>query len=257
MKKTQRNRFKKQERLKKWKLRKRGKQKLLQKFLKQQREFPINKVGLVFSTMIISKKSTASFTHSSPPKQAPVHVNEAQKKPKTITSNTGAASPTSSILILGEPVLNSGKTSSHDHAKKNADNKGTSCSFCVASLKIQIWAFPHGKKMTQQYYGQKGNWKRRCFTLKCCFHSFLGMLPFLKPYDNTKIGENISKITSLGRFMENKAKGTFSELVLKTTNKSGCFSTKAFIIVRGTTMERHACSYTVWRDVSLKFLSAK
>ena len=138
MKKTQRNRFKKQERLKKWKLRKRGKQKLLQKFLKQQREFPINKVGLVFSTMIISKKSTASFTHSSPPKQAPVHVNEAQKKPKTITSNTGAASPTSSILILGEPVLNSGKTSSQDHAKKKANNKGTSCSFCVASLKIQI-----------------------------------------------------------------------------------------------------------------------
>ena len=146
MRKTQRNRFKKQERLKKWKLRKRGKQKLLQKFLKQQREFPINKVGLVFSTMIISKKSTASFTHSSPPKQAPVHVNEAQKKPKTITSNTGAASPTSSILILGEPVLNSGKTSSQDHAKKKANNKGTSCSFCVASLKIQIWAFPHGKK---------------------------------------------------------------------------------------------------------------
>lgn len=69
-------------------------------------------------------------------------------------------------------------------------------------------------------------------------------LPFLKPYDNTKIGENISKIISLGRFMEKKAKGTFSELVLKTTNKSGCFSTKAFI-VRGTTLERHACSYTV------------
>ena len=125
MKKTQRNQFKKQERLKKRKLRKRGKQTLLQKFLKQQREFPMNKVGLIFSTMIISKKSTASFTHSSPPKQAPVHVNEAQRKPQTITSNTGTASPPSSILILGEPVLNSGKTSSHDHAKKKAKRTTT------------------------------------------------------------------------------------------------------------------------------------
>lgn len=106
MKKTQSNKFKKQKRLTKRKLRKRGMQKLLQKFLKQQREFPMNNVGLIFSTMIISKKSTASFTQSSPPKQAPVHVNEAQRKPKTITSNTGTASPSSSILILGEPVLN-------------------------------------------------------------------------------------------------------------------------------------------------------
>ena len=50
-------------------------------------------------------------------------------------------------------------------------------------------------------------------------------------------------------------KSTFSDLLLKTANKSGCFSAKAFL-VRGTATERNACSYTVWRDVSLKFISA-
>ena len=52
-----------------------------------------------------------------------------------------------------------------------------------------------------------------------------------------------------------KLKSTFSDILLKTTNKYGRFSAKAFL-VRGTAMERHACSYTVWRDVSLKFISA-
>ena len=52
-----------------------------------------------------------------------------------------------------------------------------------------------------------------------------------------------------------KLKSTFSDLLLKTANKSGCFSAKAFL-VRGTATERNACSYTVWRDVSLKFISA-
>ena len=46
-----------------------------------------------------------------------------------------------------------------------------------------------------------------------------------------------------------------SVILLKTTNKSERFSAKAFLI-RGTAMERHACSYTVGRDVSLKFISA-
>ena len=41
-----------------------------------------------------------------------------------------------------------------------------------------------------------------------------------------------------------KRKSTFSDLLLRTTNKSGRFSAKAFL-VRGTAMERHACSYTV------------
>ena len=52
-----------------------------------------------------------------------------------------------------------------------------------------------------------------------------------------------------------KLKSTFSDLLLKTANKSGCFSAKAFL-VRGTATEKNACSYTVWRDVSLKFISA-
>ena len=52
-----------------------------------------------------------------------------------------------------------------------------------------------------------------------------------------------------------KLKSTFSDLLLKTPNKSGRFSAKAFL-ARGTAMERHACSYTVWKDVSLKFISA-
>ena len=52
-----------------------------------------------------------------------------------------------------------------------------------------------------------------------------------------------------------KLKSTFSDLLLKTANKSGCFSAKAFL-VRGTATERNAFSYTVWRDVSLKFISA-
>ena len=52
-----------------------------------------------------------------------------------------------------------------------------------------------------------------------------------------------------------KLKSTFSDLLLKTANKSGCFSAKAFLL-RGTATERNACSYTVWRDVSLKFISA-
>ena len=52
-----------------------------------------------------------------------------------------------------------------------------------------------------------------------------------------------------------KLKSTFSDLLLKTANKSGCFSAKAFL-VRGTAAERNACSYTVWRDISLKFISA-
>ena len=46
-----------------------------------------------------------------------------------------------------------------------------------------------------------------------------------------------------------KKLSTFSELVLKTTNKSGCFSAKAFL-VRGTTMERHPSSYTVSKKLS-------
>ena len=50
-------------------------------------------------------------------------------------------------------------------------------------------------------------------------------------------------------------KSTFSDLLLKTANKSGCFSAKAFL-VRGTATEKNACFYTVWRDVSLKFISA-
>ena len=41
-----------------------------------------------------------------------------------------------------------------------------------------------------------------------------------------------------------KLKSTFSDLLLRTTNKSGRFSAKAFL-VRGTAMKRHACSYTV------------
>ena len=40
-----------------------------------------------------------------------------------------------------------------------------------------------------------------------------------------------------------KPKSTFSDLVLKTTNKYGRFSAKAFL-VRGTAMERNTCSYT-------------
>ena len=41
-----------------------------------------------------------------------------------------------------------------------------------------------------------------------------------------------------------KLKSTFSDLLLKTANKSGCFSAKAFL-VRGTATERNAFSYTV------------
>ena len=52
-----------------------------------------------------------------------------------------------------------------------------------------------------------------------------------------------------------KLKSTSSDILLKTTNNYGRFSAKAFL-VRGTAIERHACSYTVWRDVSLKFISA-
>lgn len=40
-----------------------------------------------------------------------------------ITTNTFVVSPPSSVLIVGEPVLNSRKTSSHAYAKKKA--KGT------------------------------------------------------------------------------------------------------------------------------------
>ena len=50
-----------------------------------------------------------------------------------ITTNTSVASPPSSILIVGEPVLNSRKTSSHAHAKKKAKRTTTGTAKNVSS----------------------------------------------------------------------------------------------------------------------------
>lgn len=61
------------------------------------------------------------------------HVYGAQKKPKMTTTNTSVASPPSSVLIVGEPVLNSRKTSSHAYAKKKATRITTGTAKNVSS----------------------------------------------------------------------------------------------------------------------------
>ena len=50
-----------------------------------------------------------------------------------ITTNTSVASPPSSVLIVGEPVLNSRKTSSHAYAKKKATRITTGTAKNVSS----------------------------------------------------------------------------------------------------------------------------
>ena len=69
---------------------------------------------------------------------SPVNVYGAQKKPKMIITNTSVASPPSKILIVGEPVLNSRKTSSHAHAKKKAKRTTTGTAKNVSSSNSPI-----------------------------------------------------------------------------------------------------------------------
>ena len=77
-------------------------------------------------------------TPSSTRSPSPVNVYGAQKKPKMITTNTSVASPPSNILIVGEPVLNSRKTSSHAHAKKKAKRTTTGTAENVSSSNSPI-----------------------------------------------------------------------------------------------------------------------
>ena len=55
--------------------------------------------------------------------------------------------------------------------------------------------------------------------------------------------------------MQEEAKKHILISFAKNYKKYGRFPAKTFL-VRATAMERNACSYTVWRDVSLKFISA-